>query len=89
MSRFITDVVLIALLIFLPWWVALVGAFVLLFLYDRPIESIIIALFVDVLYAPVRIMGISFTLLFTVLFLILYMLAIPAKKRLRYYHRLS
>lgn len=82
--RVVADVLLIGAVLFLPWWVVILCAIALFFLFDRFFELFLAAFLMDILYAvPLPRFG-TFEFVLSLCSVALYFLLTIIKRRIRF-----
>lgn len=81
--RLLADILLVASAFFLPWWLVLVCASVLFFVFPRFYELLILALLMDLLYGVSRASFAGFEFVLSLLAAVLFLALTLVKRRIR------
>lgn len=85
MKRLIADIILFGSILILPWWAVCILALVFVLFTEKPIEAVIVAFILDLLYVPTTFFLGPFMFLFTFIFIALFFVLKPLKRSLTFY----
>jgi len=83
-TRISLNILMVSSILFLPWWLSILFALVLLFGFEA-VEVLGWGLLIDILYGTPLTLFFNFTFIFTLLFLTLFLVTTHLKQRLIFY----